>query len=146
METKNRYWITVASKDHIAHGVAGGFMQANHGKSAPLKKMQKDDWVIFYSPKRFFNGHVPCKMFTAIGQVVDNDIYQYKMDVDFIPYRRNMNFYECNDVPIIPLIDQLDFISNKQSWGFPFRFGFFEIGQKDFELIRSNMIKNRASA
>jgi len=33
-----RYWIVVVSKDHIARGVAGGFMQANHGKEGPLKR------------------------------------------------------------------------------------------------------------
>ena len=53
---ERKYWITVVSKDHLQRGIAGGFMQANHGKEAPLKKMKEGDWVIFYSPKHTMNG------------------------------------------------------------------------------------------
>jgi hypothetical protein len=140
METNTRYWITVVSKDHIARGVAGGFMQANHGKAGPLKKMKKDDWVIFYSPKQSYTGNEPCKAFTAIGHIADDEVYQYKMAEDFIPYRRNVQFYQCEEAPIVPLIDQLDFIPNKASWGYPFRFGFFEIKEHDFKIISRAMI------
>ncbi|RZK52785.1 MAG: EVE domain-containing protein, partial [Pedobacter sp.] len=41
---------------------------------------------------------------------------------------------------IIPLIDDLNFIQNKKSWGYPFRFGFFEINQHDFDLISTQML------
>lgn len=136
-----KYYITVVSKDHIANGVAGGFMQANHGKSSSLKKLHTDDWVIFYSPKQTFKGNEPLKAFTAIGQVKDEELYQHKMSEDFIPYRRNVNFYKCEETQIEPLIEHLGFIKNKASWGYPFRFGFFEINKSDFELIRSEMLK-----
>src|ERR1700722_10442481 len=49
-----RYWIVVASKDHIARGVAGGFVQANHGKAGPLKRMHVNDGVICYSSKQTY--------------------------------------------------------------------------------------------
>ena len=49
-----RYWIAVVSKEHVMKGVQGGFAQAGHGKSAPLKKMKKDDWLIYYSPVKVF--------------------------------------------------------------------------------------------
>jgi hypothetical protein len=135
-----KYWITVASKDHVARGVAEGFMQANHGKEGPLKRMFIDDWVIFYSPKQSYNGNEPCQAFTAIGQVADEQIYQHKMADDFIPYRRNVKYYGCRETPIAPLINGLEFIKNKSSWGYSFRFGFFEIREHDFRLIQSNMI------
>ena len=38
-----KYWIIVASKDHLQRGLNGGFIQANHGKAAPLKRMQPGD-------------------------------------------------------------------------------------------------------
>ena len=41
--------------------------------------------------------------------------------------------------PIQPLIEHLDFITNKKSWGFPFRRGFFEIGESDFRRIAAAM-------
>ncbi len=46
-----KYWIIVASKDHLQRGLTGGFIQANHGKAASLKRMHQGDFVIFYSPK-----------------------------------------------------------------------------------------------
>jgi predicted RNA-binding protein len=135
-----QYWIIVVSKDHIARGVAGGFIQANYGKEGPLKRMAVNDWIIVYSPKESYAGNEPLKAFTAIGQVADDKIYQHKMTSDFIPYRRNIKYYTCKETPIAPLIDKLDFIKNKTSWGYQFRFGFFGIPEDDFKLICSKMI------
>ncbi len=134
------YWITVASRDHVLRGVAGGFMQANHGKPAPLRRTKPNDWVIFYSPLMSLGGKERCQCFTAIGQVKDEPIYQFAMTEDFIPYRRNIEFYPCQEITILPLIERLEFIPNKQSWGFPFRFGFFEINEHDFRLISTQML------
>lgn len=135
-----KYWIVVVSKDHIARGVEGGFMQANHGKAAPLKRMDIGDGVVFYSPKKTYGGNEVLQAFTAIGEVADDKIYQHKMADDFIPYRRNINYFKCQETPIAPLINELDFIENKTSWGYKFRFGFFEIPEGDYELIRSAMV------
>jgi predicted RNA-binding protein len=137
---KARYWIVIVSKDHIAKGVEGGFMQANHGKSSSLKKLSTGDWVIFYSPKQSYTGNEPLQAFTAIGQVKDDKLYQHKMSEDFVPYRRNVTYYQCKDTPIAPLINDLDFIENKKAWGYKFCFGFFEIGEDDFEQIRFEMM------
>jgi predicted RNA-binding protein len=135
-----QYWIVVVSKDHIARGVAGGFIQANHGKEGPLKRMSAGDWVICYSPKQSYGGNQVLQAFTALGQVEDDKVYQHKMTDDFIPYRRNIKYYDCKETPIAPLIDQLSFIKNKSSWGYQFRFGFFEIPEVDFELIKTKMV------
>lgn len=137
-----RYWVIVASKDHVATGVANGIAQACHGKVAPLKRMKKDDFVLFYSSKQTFGQPEICQKFTAIGQVKDDEIYQFQMTEDFCPSRRNIDFFDCTEVSILPLINDLSFIKNKKSWGYPFRFGFFEIDQHDFELISSKMVKN----
>ncbi|MBS1531812.1 MAG: EVE domain-containing protein [Bacteroidetes bacterium] len=136
---QERYWVTVVSKDHIKRGVAGGFMQANHGKPGALKKLHPNDWVIFYSPKMTYAGDEKLQAFTAIGQVADDNIYQHKMSEDFVPYRRNITYYPCKDAPIVPLIGSLDFITDKKSWGYRFRFGFFEIDEHDFNLLKNKM-------
>jgi EVE domain len=135
-----KYWITLVSKDHIALGMAGGFMQANHGKQGSLKRMAINDGVIFYSPNQSYAGNEACQAFTAIGQVTDDNVYQHKMTEDFIPYRRNIQYLPANETLIAPLIEQLDFIQNKSSWGYQFRFGFFEIPEQDFNLIKSIMV------
>ena len=137
-----KYWIILVSKDHISRGIAGGFVQANHGKQAPLRRMAAGDWVIIYSPKPTMNGTEPLQAFTAIGQLADDEVYQHKMSEDFIPYRRNVNSSRCTQIPILPLVNELDFIPNKKSWGYPFRFGFFEINGHDFGLIKTHMLKD----
>lgn len=141
MSQSPQYWIVVASKDHVMRGVSGGFMQANHGKQAPLKRMKPGDWVIFYSPKQVLERDEKCQAFTAIGQLSDDKIYQVAMSENFVPYRRNVTFYTSTEVSILPLIEELDFIPDKKSWGYPFRYGFFEIGNHDFELIRNYMLR-----
>lgn len=135
-----KYWIIVASKDHVQRGVQEGFCQACHGKSNPLKRMKPDDWVIFYSPKTEFKGAERCQSFSAIGRVNPGSVYQGDMGGGFKPYRRDVTFLACSQVPIQPLIPDLSFIKNKQHWGYMFRFGFFEIPQTDFNLISNQML------
>jgi len=102
--------------------------------------MAAGDWVACYSPKHSYNGNEALQAFTAIGQVAGDEVYQHWLSDDFMPYRRDVNYHKCKETPIAPLIDQLDFITNKKSWGYQFRLGFFEIGKKDFDLIRSEMM------
>ena len=137
-----RYWIAVVSRDHVLKGVAGGFAQAGHGKSAPLKKMKKGDWLIYYSPKMSLNGDEKCQCFTAIGTVKDEKIYQVEMSKDFVPNRRDVDYKKCREVPILPLINDLSFIKDKKHWGYQFRFGIVEIPEPDFKIISKLMLKN----
>ncbi|BAZ15568.1 hypothetical protein NIES4071_74400 [Calothrix sp. NIES-4071] len=57
----------------------------------------------------------------------------------FTPYRRSVEFFDCNEVSIIPLIPNLHFIKNKLCWGYVFQYGLLEIQQPDFEFIHSQM-------
>lgn len=136
------YWMAVISKEHVQRGVAGGFVQVCHGKEAPLKRMNPNDWLIIYSPKLQMEGTEKCQTFTAIGQVKDDQVYPFQMSPGFIPFRRNIEFISCQEIPILPLIPQLGFIQDKKKWGYPFRFGFFQIQEADFHLIASNMLNH----
>lgn len=136
-----KYWVIVASKDHVLSGITEGFAQACHGKASPLKRMKKDDFVIYYSGKQTFGKTDKCQEFTAIGQVKDDGVYQVRVNEDFCPSRRNIDFFESENVSILPLINDLEFILTKKSWGAPFRFGFLEIPKNDFRLISSKMLK-----
>ena len=138
---EQKYWIVVASKDHIKLGIDGGFVQSNHGKATSLKRMSKGDGLIVYSLGQTYGKKSDLKSFTAIGKVANKELYQVTMSEDFMPYRRNIHYYPSHDVPVEPLIDRLDFIRNKKSWGYAFRFGFLEIPRKDFELIKAEMTK-----
>ncbi|WP_259014213.1 EVE domain-containing protein [Emticicia fluvialis] len=139
---KVKYWVIVASKDHVKRGIADGIAQACHGKAAPLKRMKKGDFVIYYSGKQTFGKPDKCQQFTALGIVIDDETYQFQVSEDICAARRNIEFSECQDTSILPLINDLDFIQNKKSWGYPFRFGFFEINHHDFNLISSQMLQH----
>jgi len=138
-----RYWIVVVSKDHAQRGIAGGFMQANHGKASGLKRLKPGDWIVFYSPKTMYQNGEPLQAFTAIGQVADEELYQVEMMSGFVPWRRNVTFYDCTETPIKPLVEDLTFIQDKVHWGYRFRFGLFEIPEVDFAQIKGAMLKEK---
>ncbi|GHT19166.1 UPF0310 protein YdcG [Bacteroidia bacterium] len=137
-----KYWIAAISKEHIQWGVTGGFIQVCHGKQAPLKRMKTGDYVIVYSSKSTVDSNDKLQKFTAIGQIISDEVYQFQMSENFIPYRKNVKYFDCEEVSIIPLIEKIEFIQNKKSWGYPFRFGFFEINEHDFGVIASKMIQD----
>lgn len=168
-----RYWIGVASREHVQRGITEGICQVCHGKAGPLKFMSPGDWIIYYSPTikfipgKFISGVAQdqsldivsdqfqdqaqaktsaqirlensCKKFTAIGKIKSQVPYQFQMAPDFIPWRHDVEFLPATEVAIAPLIAKLSFIINKQSWGFPFRRGCFEISAADFNLIANSM-------
>ncbi|MGC2310122.1 MAG: EVE domain-containing protein [Candidatus Babeliaceae bacterium] len=106
-----KYWIAVASREHVLIGKKEGVVQVCHGKQNPLKRMNPGDWVIYYSPTEMFGQKEPCCKFTAIGQIKNIEPYQFKMSDNFIPWRRDVNF----------------------------RYGLFSIPFDDFKLIVLNM-------
>jgi len=130
-----RYWILVASLEHVNLGISGDFAQAGHGKRSGLARMHAGDRIVYYSPKGEFGGTEPLHAFTAIGEVADDEIVQVEMSEDFKPFRRSVRYFKTGEVKIEPLINDLEFIRNKKSWGYAFRFGILEIRQPDFERI-----------
>ncbi|KAA6447367.1 EVE domain-containing protein [Bacillus swezeyi] len=138
---KTKYWIGVASRDHVLMGVSGGFAQLCHGKEAPLKRMNSGDWIIYYSPKQNLKDQIPYQKFTAIGKVADDSVYKFDAGEGFTPYRRKIDFLKCLETSIHPFIPSLSFIKNKKHWGYSFRFGHTEISEQDFNLIFKQMIK-----
>ena len=85
-----KYWIGTVSQEHVLRGVAGGFCQVCHGKAAPLNRMKRGDWLLYYSPKISLYGHEKWQAFTACGQIADDTAYPFRMSEDFIPFRRNV--------------------------------------------------------
>jgi len=132
-----KQWIAVASAEHARRGKAG-FMQVNHGKAAPLRRIHPGDGVAYYSPTVTFGGKDKLQAFTLIGRVKLGDIYQGEMG-DWIAHRRDVDWADADDAPIAPLLDQLDFTAGKTNWGYQLRFGLFEISEHDFKLIADAM-------
>ncbi len=134
-----RFWIGVASRDHVKLGESGGFCQLCHGKIAPLKRMRAGDWITYYSPRTGMKEGEPVQAFTAIGQIREGEPYAFEMAPGLIPHRRDVDFRPCEDAPIRPLLQKLSFIHDETRWASPFRFGMFEIPESDFRVIAQAM-------
>lgn len=135
-----RYWINTLTRDHLEKGLAGGFTQAEHGRAGRIRNLALGDFVVFYSPRTHFQRRAePLRSFTAIGRVLDEVPYQVKMSPEFHPWRRRMEFVPCRETPVKPLAASLDFIPDKQNWGFPFKRGLFQISEEDFRRIAQAM-------
>ena len=137
-----RFWIAVASHEHVKKAIAGGFAQLCHGKAAPLRRLQAGDWLAYYSPTELFGEKAPYRWFTAIGTCKAGKPYQFAMGSDFTPWRRDIAYVTAQPAPIAPLIEQFSFVTNRKQWGLPFRRGFFEIPEADFQLIAQAMKAN----
>jgi DNA-binding MarR family transcriptional regulator/predicted RNA-binding protein len=140
------YWVSTISRDHVQLSVEGGFTQAGHGKASGLKRLKADDWLVYYSPKTSLRDGEPLQAFTAMGRVVDEQLYQVEQAPGFTPWRRNVEFVGGIEAPIRPLIDQLSFIKDKRRWGYMFRVGLFKIPREDFAVIsRALAVENPSS-
>lgn len=139
-----RYWIGVASREHVRLGRRGGFAQFGHGKLGPAARLSKGDWVIYYSGKEKYDAPLLCQKFTAIGRVLDAEPVRVAQAPGFTPYRRRVKYERAAEVSIRPLIDRLSFIKNKARWGGALRFGFLEIPAADFRTIAARMRRRGA--
>lgn len=133
-----KYWIAVASAEHVRRGRAQGFMQISHGKEAPLKRIKPGDGVVYYSPTEVMGVKDGLQSFIAIGEVRQGEPYRADMGT-FKPFRRDVDWAQAREAPIRPLFDKLGFTTAKSNWGYQLRLGLFEIGAKDFRLIAKAM-------
>ncbi|MDP1975167.1 MAG: EVE domain-containing protein [Alphaproteobacteria bacterium] len=134
-----KYWVGVASHDHVKNAIQSNIIQVCHGKKGPLNLMKEGDWIVYYSSKLRFGENEPYRHFTAIGQISAGEPYQFQMNAHFIPWRRNVKFHQAKDASILPLIEKLSFIHDKKYWGFPFRKGCFTVPFNDFLIIAHAM-------
>lgn len=137
-----KYFIGVVSRKHVQIGVKLGIAQIGHGKRPGLARMHKGDYLIYYSPKVALSSDEKLQAFTALGQMVDDEIFQVEMSPTFKPFRRKVKYFKAKDASIAPLIEKLSFIKNKKSWGYVFRYGILEIPESDFLMIKEQMLPN----
>ena len=133
-----RNWIAVACAAHVRRGRAGGFMQVGHGKTAPLKRIQPGDRVVYYSPTETLGGRDALQAFTALGVVAAGEVYQADMGDGFRPFRRDIAWVDAKPAPIRPLLGTLDVTAGPR-WGARLRFGLVEIGAADMARIARAM-------
>ncbi len=134
-----RYWVNTVSRNHVLVGQQESFVQANHGKAAPLERLRAADLIAFYSPKLVYGTSEPYQRFTALAEVTGEATYQVAISDTFKPFRRTAHYLPCQEAAIRPLLNALSFIQDEKRWGFPFRRGLFEIEREDFLVIAEAM-------
>lgn len=142
----HRNWIAIASAEHARRGrdnAAGGFMQVGHGKLAPLKRIKAGDRVAYYAPTTELGVADRLQSFVSIGVVQGDAPYEADMGNGFVPWRRDVRYAAAREAPIVPLIDQFDFVEDPKHWGSKFRFGVLEVNDHDFNLIAAAMNADR---
>jgi DNA-binding MarR family transcriptional regulator len=131
-------WLGVVSNAHVQRGVAGGFAQLCHGKAQPLRRMKAGDWLVYYSPSVEMGGE-PLKAFTAVGQVVDEEVFKFDMGGGFIPYRRRVQYEKrAQQVELERLKPELELCA-RPNWGIALRRGHLPLSDHDFALIAARM-------
>jgi hypothetical protein len=130
-------WLGVVSREHVMIGVGLGIAQVNHGKRPPLTRLHAGDWFVYYSPRTSYPDGDPLQAFTALGRVADDEIWQ-ATDGDFRPWRRRVDWQDCLETPIKPLLGELELTSGP-NWGYALRRGLLELSDSDFERIRAAM-------
>jgi hypothetical protein len=130
-----KYWIAVASADHVAIGQEKGFMQVCHGKKRPLQQVKANDVVAYYSSVQTMGSKTPLQQFTALGMVLSDEVYQVEMAPGFSPYRKNVKWLTSQNCSIRDLLPVLSFSQNNAHWGYKMRFGIFAILQTDMMHI-----------
>ncbi len=141
-----RYWCAVACQDHVQLARQGGFAQVCHGKRKHLRRMRAGDGIVYYSPSQTMGGKARCQRFTAIGTVKDERIYLVQVSPEFSAYRRDVFYFNADSTSIRPLLQEMSFTAGRDSWGYRFRLGLFEIERQDFELILSEMVPPPAAS
>jgi hypothetical protein len=143
----SRYWIGVASRDHVMRGVAGGFCQLGHGKAAPVKRLKPGDGIVYYSPREKLGAGEPLQAFTAIGEIAPGEAYVADQGGGFHPVRRDVRWHrDARDAPIRPLLEVLDLTRGKANWGVLFRRSAIAISAADFSRVALAMgVHSRAA-
>ena len=137
--TDRRFWVGVASADHVARGVAGGFCQFNHGKAGPVARMRPGDGLIYYAPRERMGEGEPVQAFVAIGIIAEGEPYQGVMGT-FVATRRDVRWWPAaRRAPIRQMLGDLTFTRGQPGWGMILRRGSFRIEERDFDLIARAM-------
>ncbi|MGC0421765.1 EVE domain-containing protein [Embleya sp. AB8] len=134
-----KYWLGVVGRDHVNRGKNLGIAQLCHGKRPALARLSAGDWLIYYSPRTGRQEGEPIKAFTAIGEILDDEIWQAD-EGGFQPWRRRVDYApHAAEVPVRRLAGSLALTSDP-NWGYQLRRGLVELTEDDFRRIRSAMV------
>lgn len=131
-------WLGVASAEHVRRGVGLGIAQIGHGKRSGLARMKEGDTVVYYSPVERRGDKTPLRQFTAIGTIVDDEIWQAD-EGDFKPFRRRVCYEDAQPVPVEDVKIHLQ-LTTAPNWGYQLRRGLVSLDAEDVAVLRESML------
>ena len=131
-------WLGVVSRDHVQRGVARGIAQIGHGSRAGVDRMGPGDVLVYYSPRASLGDATPLQVFTAIGEVADDEVWQAD-DGGFRPWRRRVSYDRAaREVPLTEVRDRLA-LTTGPNWGHRLRRGLVPLTDGDVAVLRAAM-------
>src|ERR1700733_8384619 len=134
-----RFWVGVASREHVLAAVCGAFCQLNHGKETPVRRLQIGDSIVFYSPRERMDIGESLQAFTAAGRIVDEVPYQVEQSKNFRPFRRKTEYFKSKGTSSLPLLEELSFTKGRSNWGAALRMGILQMKREDYMKIAISM-------
>ena len=130
-------WLGVVSAEHVRRGVSLGIAQIGHGKRAGLARMKPGDTLVYYSPVDRLGDRTPLRQFTAIGTLVDDEIWQ-EDEGDFKPFRRKVRYAATRPVALAEVTALLR-LTAAPNWGYQLRRGLVTLDDADVAVLRERM-------
>ena len=130
-------WVAVASADHCAAAVAGGFTQLGHGRAAPVERLAPGDRIALYAPRERMGAGAPVQDFVAFGRVGDGAPWR---EGEAGPTRRAVRWDgAARPAPVRPLLASLGFVPDGPHWVMAFRRSAFRVPPADMDRIAAAM-------
>ena len=103
--------------------------------------MDTGDLLVYYSPRLTLGG-APLRAFTAVGRVVDDQLWQAHVG-GFRPWRRRVEYDTgATSVPVADVRGDLD-LCRDPLWGYQLRRGLLQLSHDDAAVLLEAMTTGR---
>ncbi len=128
------HFIGVVHRKQVRIARDKGVVAFGHGKESLVRTLNPGDTVIYYAPREEPGGD-PVQCFVSMATVTGDAPFVVEFYMGSEGWVREARYDLWGAAPVRPMLEDLSFVKNKQSWGMTFRGGKFEIPAADHDLI-----------
>ena len=133
------FYIGVVHLAQVREAERQGYVSFAHGDRASVEKVVPGDKVVYYAPKEDEDG-APVQAFIAHATVTGEEVETRSFGSHGTGQVRRATYDAVREVPVRPMIEDLEILAGKQNWGGVFRSGKVEIGAADYQRIAGAML------
>ncbi len=140
------YWLISVSEDNFLTCIKVGIFGGTNSKQKAFSKMEKGDRLVFYVSHKYVHTQIPkISEFRGVGTTTGHSFWDtekiwespsHEVYPIRIPFRMDIS---KKAVPVRDLLDDLDFVTAKNTWWLAFFNTPREISKKDFEKIEKSL-------